>query len=200
MAVEAVTQEIILRAQQGDQESINMILKNYENFIFLNARNYFLVGADKDDLLQEGMIGLIKAIRAFDESKEASFKTFATLCIKRQIVTAIKAANAQKNMALNSALGSSIETSEGREVAYSKGLESYVSYNPEELYLGKEKMEAFRNFINKDFSCFEKEVFEYMVKGYNYREIAEKLDKTLKTIDNSIQRIKRKTEFWMNKK
>lgn len=199
MAVEAITQEIISKAQKGDQESVNLILKNYENFIFLNARNYFLVGADREDLLQEGMIGLIKAIRAFDDSKEASFKTFATLCIKRQIVTAIKAANAQKNMALNSALGSAIETAEGREVSYSKGLESYISYNPEELYLGKEKMREFNDFVDENFSIFEKEVFAYMVKGYSYREIAERMGKSLKTIDNSIQRIKRKSEIWINR-
>lgn len=197
MAVDVVTQELILKAQSGDQESINLILKNYENFIFLNARNYFLIGADKEDLLQEGMIGLIKAIRAFDNRKEASFKTFATLCIKRQIVTAIKAANAQKNMALNSALGNSIETTEGREVSYTKGLDSYVNYNPEELFLGKEKMDEFYNFVYKNFSDFEREVFSHMVKGYNYREIAYKLGKTLKTIDNSIQRIKRKSEVWI---
>lgn len=199
MAVDLVTQELILRAQGGDQDSMNMILKNYENFIFLNARNYFLVGADKDDLLQEGMIGLIKAIRAFDNNKEASFKTFATLCIKRQIVTAIKAANAQKNLALNSALGNSIETSEGREVSYNKGLDSYINYTPEELFLGKEKIKEFYTFVAENFSSFEREVFAQMVKGYNYREIADQLGKTLKTIDNSIQRIKRKSEVWIQR-
>ena len=174
-----------------------MILKNYKNFIFMNSRNYFLVGADQDDLLQEGMIGLIKAIKAYDCDKKASFKTFATICIKRQIITAIKSSNAQKNSALNSASGNYIECDDGKEVNYTKGLTSSMHHNPEELFLSKEKMDSLERFSEKNFSKFEREVFQLLIRGYSYREIAEKLDRTLKTIDNTIQRIKRKSEDWI---
>lgn len=199
MSVELVNDENILKAQQGDQESINLILKNYKNFIFMNSRNYFLIGADQDDLLQEGMIGLIKAIKAYDGEKKASFKTFATICIKRQIITAIKSSNAQKNIALNSASGNFIECDDGKEISYSKGLSSYTQHNPEELYLSKEKMEGLKRYSDENFSVFEKEVFHLLIKGYSYREISEKLEKNLKTIDNTIQRIKRKSEEWIDK-
>ncbi|MGL4534447.1 MAG: sigma-70 family RNA polymerase sigma factor [Fusobacteriaceae bacterium] len=199
MSVELVNNENILKAQQGDQESINLILKNYKNFVFMNSRNYFLIGADQDDLLQEGMIGLIKAIKAYDGDKNASFKTFATICIKRQIITAIKSSNAQKNIALNSASGNFIECDDGKEISYSKGLSSYTRHNPEELYLSKEKMEGLKLYSEQNFSSFEREVFHLLIKGYSYREISEKLEKNLKTIDNTIQRIKRKSEEWIDK-
>ena len=199
MSIELVSVDIIKKAQSGDQEAVNQILKNYENFIFLKSRDYFLLGADKEDILQEGMIGLIKAIKAYNADKETSFNTFAILCIKRQIITAIKASNAQKNMVLNSALGNSLETEDGKEINYSKGISSGVTYNPEELYLGKEQITEFKKYLEKSFSQIEKEVFLYMVNGYNYREIAGRLGKSLKTIDNAMQRIKRKSEEWIIK-
>ncbi len=198
MSIEMVTNENIIKAQQGDQESLNMILKNYKKLIFMNSRNYFLIGADQDDLLQEGMIGLIKAIKAYDGTKNASFKTFATLCIKRQLITAIKSSNAQKNIALNSASGNYIENEEGKEVSYSKGLASYTHYNPEEIILSKEKVADLDRYSKEKFSESEREVFLLLIKGYSYREISEKLDKNLKTIDNTIQRIKRKSQDWFN--
>lgn len=198
MSIEMVTNENIIKAQQGDQESLNMILKNYKKLIFMNSRNYFLIGADQDDLLQEGMIGLIKAIKVYDGTKNASFKTFATLCIKRQLITAIKSSNAQKNIALNSASGNYIENEEGKEVSYSKGLASYIHYNPEEIILSKEKVADLDKYSREKFSESEREVFLLLIKGYSYREISEKLDKNLKTIDNTIQRIKRKSQDWFN--
>lgn len=196
MSVELITNDNIIKAQQGDQESLNLILKNYKKLIFLNSRNYFLIGADQDDLLQEGMIGLIKAIKAFDETKNASFKTFATLCIKRQLITAIKSSNAQKNIALNSASGNFLENDDGKEVSYAKGMHSYIHYTPEEIILSKEKVTDLDRFSKEKFSASEREVFLLLIKGYTYREIAERLDKSLKTIDNTIQRIKRKSHEW----
>lgn len=198
MSVEMVTDENILKAQQGDQESLNMILKNYKKFIFLSSRNYFLIGADQDDLIQEGMIGLIKAIKAYDGTKNASFKTFATICIKRQLITAIKASNAQKNNALNSASGNYIENEEGKEVSYEKCLTSNIHYNPEQLMLSKERVADLDRYSKENFSEIEREVFLYLIKGYSYREISEKMGTNLKTIDNAMQRIKRKSQDWYN--
>ena len=197
MAIELVNEDVIKQAQLGDQESINIILKEYKNLIYLNVRNYFIIGAEQDDLLQEGTIGLLKALKAYQKEK-SSFKTFAMICIRRQILTAVKASNTQKNTALNLAARNYIDCDGGKEIEYNKGLQSYVNYDPEEIFLTKEKLNNFKSFVNENFSSFEKEVFDYMIKGYSYREIANELNKSLKTIDNSFQRIKRKSELWIN--
>jgi RNA polymerase sporulation-specific sigma factor len=114
MNEELINDEVIKLAQNGDQEALDLILKEYKKLIYLNIRNYFLVGADQDDLLQEGTIGLLKAIKNYSEGK-ASFKTFATLCIRRQILTTVRSSTAQKNSALNEASGNNLETEDGHE-------------------------------------------------------------------------------------
>lgn len=196
--VNDIDNETIDMAQLGNTEAINTIFEKYENFVFLKAKNYFLMGADKDDLIQEGMIGLLKAIRGYDKERLASFKTFASICIKRQLITAIKSANSQKNLALNTAIGISGETDENKEIVYVKGLESYISYNPEELYLTKEQINGLKNYLEKNLSSFETIVFRCMVSGLTYKDIAKRLDKKVKSVDNAIQRIKRKSELWIN--
>ena len=194
MNEELINDEVIKLAQNGDQEALDLILKEYKKLIYLNIRNYFLVGADQDDLLQEGTIGLLKAIKNYSEGK-ASFKTFATLCIRRQILTAVRSSTAQKNSALNEASGNNLETEDGHE-DYPKELYSNVRYNPEAIFLSKEKIMEFQDFVEHNFSPFERQVFNYMIKGFSYKEIAEELEKTPKVIDNSFQRIKRKSELW----
>lgn len=196
MNEELINDEVIKLAQNGDQEALDLILKEYKKLIYLNIRNYFLVGADQDDLLQEGTIGLLKAIKNYSEGK-ASFKTFATLCIRRQILTAVRSSTAQKNSALNEASGNNLETEDGHE-DYPKELYSNVRYNPEAIFLSKEKIMEFQDFVEHNFSPFEKQVFNYMIKGFSYKEIAEELEKTPKVIDNSFQRIKRKSELWLS--
>ena len=196
MNEELINDEVIKLAQNGDQEALNLILKEYKKLICLNIRNYFLVGADQDDLLQEGTIGLLKAIKNYSEGK-ASFKTFATLCIRRQILTAVRSSTAQKNSALNEASGNNLETEDGHE-DYPKELYSNVRYNPEAIFLSKEKIMEFQDFVEHNFSPFERQVFNYMIKGFSYKEIAEELEKTPKVIDNSFQRIKRKSELWLS--
>lgn len=196
MSEEMITDDVIEKAQQGNQEALDLILKEYKKLIFLNVRNYFLVGAEQDDLLQEGMIGLLKAIKSYSKEK-ASFKTFATLCIRRQILTAIRSSTAQKNSVLNEASGNNLETDDGHE-DYSKNLYSNTQYNPEVIFLSKEKIMEFQDFVEHNFSPFERKVFNYMIKGFSYKEIAEELEKTPKVIDNSFQRIKRKSELWLS--
>lgn len=196
MNEELINDEVIKLAQNGDQEALDLILKEYKKLIYLNIRNYFLVGADQDDLLQEGTIGLLKAIKNYSEGK-ASFKTFATLCIRRQILTAVRSSTAQKNSALNEASGNNLETEDGHE-DYPKELYSNVRYNPEAIFLSKEKLMEFQDFVEHNFSPFERQVFNYMIKGFSYKEIAEELEKTPKVIDNSFQRIKRKSELWLS--
>lgn len=195
--VKELSDELLEQAKVGDPEAVNEVFVQYRNFVFLKAKNYFLMGAEKEDLIQEGMIGLLKAIRGYDKNKLASFKTFASICIKRQLITAIKSANSQKNMALNSAVGITGENDDNREVMYSRGLESYVSYSPEELFLTKEQLMGLKSYLEENLSTFETSVFNYMVMGLTYKDIAKKLDKKVKSVDNAIQRIKRKSELWI---
>lgn len=198
-------EEILENAKAGDEEAVGEIFSTYRNFVYLKARNYFLMGADREDLIQEGMIGLLKAIRGYDKEKLTSFKTFASICVKRQLITAIKSANSNKNMALNSSVnigagGSGKSTSNNGIVsARIKGLDSYVSYSPEEIILSKEQVEGLKSYLKTHLSDFEYGVFKEMVRGTNYKEIATMMNKKVKSVDNAMQRIKRKSEYWINK-
>lgn len=195
--------EILENAKAGDEEAVGEIFSTYRNFVYLKARNYFLMGADREDLIQEGMIGLLKAIRGYDKEKLTSFKTFASICVKRQLITAIKSANSNKNMALNSSVnisaGGTGEASGGIVSARTKGLDSYVSYSPEEIVLSKEQIEGLKFYLKTHLSDFEYGVFKEMVRGTNYKEIAAMMNKKVKSVDNAMQRIKRKSEYWINK-
>lgn len=193
-----IEEKILENAKAGDEDAVSQIFSKYINFVYLKARNYFLMGAEKEDLIQEGMIGLLKAIRGYDKNKLTSFKTFASICIKRQLITAIKSANSQKNMALNSSVDINDDKSEEKVVNFNgKGLESYISYTPEEIYLTKEQINGLKDHLQANLSKFEFEVFTYMVTGLSYKDIAVKLKKKIKSVDNAIQRIKRKSEGWI---
>ncbi|MGL4307333.1 sigma-70 family RNA polymerase sigma factor [Cetobacterium sp. SF1] len=180
---------IVKKAQSGDQEAIAEIFEKYKKFILLRNKSYFLNGADREDLLQEGMIGLLKAIRAYDEDKNTSFNTFASLCIKRQIITAIKNYNSGKNKILNLATNGFYEGEESN-ISYEK--KSLNFYTPEEIFLGKEKLTALNNYLQNNLSKMEQSIFQEMLLGINYIEIAKKTGREVKSIDNTIQRIKKK--------
>ena len=141
------------------------------------------------DVLQEAMIGLLKAINAYDETKNASFTTFAILCIKRQIITAIKSSNSGKNKILNMAMYSP-ETEDNSNIAYET--KSFNFYNPEEIYLSKERFRLLNQYLKNNLSKMENEIFEYMLSEMTYTEIAKKTGRDPKSVDNSIQRIKKK--------
>jgi RNA polymerase sporulation-specific sigma factor len=186
--------DLVKKAQNGDQEAITDIFRKYKGLVLMKSRNYFLNGADRDDLLQEGMIGLLKAIRAYDDGKNASFNTFASLCIKRQIITAIKNSNSGKHRMLNTASNGFYEGEENN-VSYER--KSFNFYNPEEIFLGKEKLEALKAFLNENLSKMENEIFDYMLLGDNYIEIAGKTGRKIKSVDNAIQRIKKKVKSFL---
>ena len=190
-----INNELVKKAQFGDQEAVTQIFTKYKNFVLSKSRNYFLNGADREDLLQEGMIGLLKAIRAYDDGKNASFTTFASLCIKRHIITAIKNSNSGKNRVLNMAVSGYFE-GEDENVAYGN-YKSLHFYNPEELYITKEKLQALKKYLDKNLSNFEKEIFIQMVKGHSYTEIATDMDRKVKSVDNAIQRIKKKVKRYL---
>ena len=184
---------LLKKAQAGDSEAVNKILKEYTKLLDFNAQKYYLLGGEQEDLVQEGVLGLLKAIKYYDETKSL-FSSFANLCIRREMITAIKRANSQKNMILNEAVKNNkkIEKLEYEEESYE--LDNYESLEatPEEAVLLKEKIEEFKKFSVDNFSKFEKEVLNYLLRGYTYREIAQILTRDLKSIDNTIQRIRKK--------
>ncbi len=179
----------------GDELATECILSRYKNLVRSRARMYFLAGADKDDLIQEGMIGLFKAIRDYDGEKRSSFRGFAELCIKRQIITAIKTATRQKHLPLNSYVSLSNPMYEND----SQGpLEDILlggpDADPEHLVISKENAEFLNDKMNKTLSELEKSVLAFYLEGKSYQEIAELLGKPAKAIDNALQRVKKKME------
>ena len=184
-----VSSQTIKSAQQGNEMAIQEIFSKFKNIIQMRTKNYFFYGGDREDVIQEAMIGLLKAINGYDENKTASFITFAILCIKRQIITAIKSSNAGKNRILNMAMINP-ETEDTSNISYSN--KSFNFYNPEEIVMSKERFRELNRYLKTNLSKMENEVFEYMLSEMTYTEIAEKTGRTPKSIDNSIQRIKKK--------
>lgn len=181
--------KILMKAKAGDNESFEILLKKYEKYIYMNTKGYFLADGEKEDLVQEGIIGLLKGIKSYDSEREASFKTFVIMCMRRQIITAIKSSNSKKNKFISL---SGSDTDESL-------MEEYVENSPnaEEIYLYKELMEEFTQYTKEHFSDLEKEVLEKLFQGYTYAEIAKQLDKPGKVIDNAYQRIKNKVKKWL---
>ena len=190
--------EIVLRANQGDIFALEYIIKKYKNFVKSKAKSYFLIGADKEDIIQEGMIGLYKAIRDFDASKTASFKSFAELCITRQIITAIKTATRQKHIPLNSyvSLNKPIYDEESDRTLLDI-IATNVVTDPEEIIISKEELKNIEGKMNELLSGLEQEVLELYLNGKSYQQIADRLQRHVKSIDNALQRVKRKLEKYL---
>ena len=192
-----INREDILLAKQGDVDSIEKIVTEHKNLIYVRNKTLFLKGAEREDLVQEGMIGLMKAIKSFDESRSVCFSTFASLCIKRQIITAVKNYNSEKNKNLNNAMQGEGYSELEDLIKYRRPSLKY--YTPEQIVIGKELMKLLKKFLNENLSGLEKDVFIFMAKGYGYLEIAQKLEKEPKAIDNSIQRIKKKVIIFLER-
>ena len=187
--------DIVLKASKGDKISLEYIIKKYRNFVKAKAKSYFLIGADKEDIIQEGMIGLYKAVRDFDASKTNSFKGFADICITRQIITAIKTATRQKHIPLNSyiSLNKPVYDEESERTLLDIIATSIVT-DPEELIISKEELKHIESKMNELLSDLELQVVEYYLNGKSYQYIADKLKRDVKSIDNALQRVKRKLE------
>ncbi|MGL4904303.1 MAG: sigma-70 family RNA polymerase sigma factor [Cetobacterium sp.] len=183
------TRDVML-AKNGDSEAIEKVFLRYKNDILRNSRNLYIKGGDVDDLLQEGYIGLIKAIKSYDDSREVCFSTFANLCIKRQIITAVKSSNSNKNLILNTSIIGDKDINLEDLAQYSKPSLNY--HSPEDILLGKELVNMLGDFLNDNLTPLEKKVFYYLCKQYRYNEIAELLNEPSKKIDNAIQRVKKK--------
>ncbi|MGL4977082.1 MAG: sigma-70 family RNA polymerase sigma factor [Cetobacterium sp.] len=186
----------IFLAQNGDEESIEKIIKEYQGAIYKNNRSFFLKGGDSDDLMQEGFIGLIKAIKSYDDNRNACFSTFANLCIRRQMITAVKNHNSDKYKNLNQAMQGEGYSTHEESVHYS--FPSLGFYSPEDIFLGKELVNLLTSFLEENLSSLERKVFSYLCKEYSYIEIATFLDESPKKIDNTIQRVKKKILGYLN--
>lgn len=191
-------EEIALLAQQGDADASEYLLNKYKNFVRSKARSYFLVGADHEDIVQEGMIGLFKAIRDYQAERLSSFRAFAELCITRQIITAIKTATRQKHVPLNSyvSLNKPIYDEESDRTLMDVIVEGRAQ-NPEELIIGRENLVSFRDQVDRVLSGLEQDVLNAYLDGKSYQEIADKLGRHVKSIDNALQRVKRKMEKFL---
>ena len=193
---EMTDEQVVVIAQQEQNEfAIDYIVNKYKNFVRAKARTYFLVGADRDDIIQEGMIGLYKATRDFRHDKLASFRAFAELCITRQIITAIKSATRQKHAPLNSyiSLNKPVYDEESERTLLDIIATSIVT-DPEELIISKEELKHIESKMNELLSDLELQVVEYYLNGKSYQYIADKLKRDVKSIDNALQRVKRKLE------
>ena len=187
--------EIIKRINDGDKNALNYLLSKYTDIVNMKAGKYFIVGAEKEDIMQEGLIGLFKAIISFDPKKQSSFKTFANLCIERQLQTAIKSSMRQKHMPLNSYLSFNISAyDENDDTSLLEVFETEnTAEDPLDIVTKKEYYSFVEDRIEETLSDFEKQVLHRYTNGESYSEIATKLNSPVKSVDNAIQRIRKKT-------
>lgn len=192
-------EDIVAEAQQDNYKALEYIINKYKSFVKSKARSYFLIGADREDIIQEGMIGLYKAIRDFKGDKLSSFRAFAELCITRQIITAIKTATRQKHIPLNSyvSLNKPLYDEESDRTLMDIIAEGKVS-DPEELVISHEEFSNIECKMGEILSGLEWEVLTSYLQGKSYQEIAATLDRHVKSIDNALQRVKRKLEKYLD--
>ncbi len=191
-------EEIVDMCHAGDSEAEEYLLTKYKNFVRSKARSYFLIGADHEDIVQEGMIGLYKAIRDYKPEKLSSFRAFAELCITRQIITAIKTATRQKHIPLNSyvSLNKPLYDDESDRTLLDVIVEGHT-LDPEELMINQENLGNIHSKMNEVLSGLEQQVLGAYLDGKSYQEIAEMLGRHVKSIDNALQRVKRKLEKYL---
>lgn len=189
----------IAKIRNGDSQETNNLINKYTTFVYHKAKPFFMVGAEKEDIIQEGMIGLYKAIQNFDLNKDISFKSFADLCIRRQIITAIKTSTRQKHLPLNSYLSlnkSASDEDDDRQII--ELLETDTMPDPLDTITIKETYNKIEKTMEKVLSPFEQKVYINYLNGYSYEQIAQNLGSHTKAVDNAIQRIKKKIEKHLN--
>jgi len=194
-------EEIVERVRDGDLAAEEHLINKYKNFVRAKARSYFLIGADREDIIQEGMIGLFKAIRDFRGDKLSSFRAFAELCITRQIITAIKTATRQKHIPLNSyvSLNKPIYDEDSDRTLLDVISGSKIT-DPEELIISREEFDDIGEKMGEILSSLEWKVLMSYLEGKSYQEIAGDLNRHVKSIDNALQRVKRKLERYLEKR
>lgn len=183
---------LICRCRQGDRAALDRIMEKYKPLVIKKARSMFLIGGETEDLIQEGMIGLFKAVQDFNPEKEASFYRFSKLCIDRQIYSAVASAARKKHSPLNSYV--SLSDSKGLELEEQWHRPSVSAVSPEETLINRERMEMIQVKLDEQLSSFELSVLKLFLEGYSYAQMAEKLEKKEKSIDNALRRIKGKLQ------
>ena len=188
-------EDLIRKIKSGDNDALDYILNKYQEVVNMKVSRYFIIGEEKEDIIQEGLIGLYKAIKSFDPEKQNSFKSFANLCIERQLITAIKSSNRQKHMPLNSylSLNMSAYDNEDDDTSIYDIFDANIIEDPLDTITKKEYYKSVEDIIDKSLSIFEKNVLNELVNGSSYTAIAQKLDSPVKSVDNAIQRIRKKT-------
>ncbi|GBF35719.1 RNA polymerase sporulation specific sigma factor SigH [Desulfocucumis palustris] len=196
-----IDEDVVDYAREGDDEALEYLINKYKNFVRAKARSYFLIGADREDIIQEGMIGLYKAIRDFRMDKLSSFRAFAELCITRQIITAIKTATRQKHIPLNSyvSLNKPIYDEDSDRTLLDVISGTKIT-DPEELIISREEFDDIEEKMGEILSSLEWKVLMSYLEGKSYQEIAEDLKRHVKSIDNALQRVKRKLERYLEKR
>ncbi|AEV17431.1 RNA polymerase, sigma-24 subunit, ECF subfamily [Geobacillus thermoleovorans CCB_US3_UF5] len=191
-------EQLVALVHEGDGEALDFLIHKYQNFVRAKARSYFLVGADREDIVQEGMIGLYKAVRDFKGDKLSSFKAFAELCITRQMITAIKTATRQKHIPLNSyvSLDKPIYDDESDRTLMDVLSGTQVT-DPEQLIVNREEVDDIELKMAELLSDLERKVLALYLDGRSYQEISEELNRHVKSIDNALQRVKRKLEKYL---
>lgn len=189
-------EDVVTFVREGHDYALDYLLNKYKKLVEKKSKSYFLIGASRDDIIQEGMIGLFKAVRDFKHDTPASFFSFADLCVTRQIITAVKASTRQKHMPLNTyvSLNKPVFEEDNDKTALMDVMPSKTVVDPEALFIGEESLHIIEDELEAKLSKFEKEVLEYYIEGVGYVEIAEKIEKPVKSIDNALQRIKKKLE------
>lgn len=185
-------EELVHRLREGESGIIDYIMDKYKNLVRSKAKSMYILGADTEDLIQEGMIGLFKAVRDYDCGRDASFHTFADLCVSRQMYTAVQASQRKKHWPLNYAVSLS---DEDKETEGQTGIQEYATVqgnNPEAMFLDKERTELLETQIDKELSPFEKQVLDLHMTGMSYSQIARVLGRDEKSTDNALQRVKGK--------
>lgn len=189
-------EELITKIKSDDKSALNFLINRYKDIVNMKVSKYYINGAEKEDIVQEGLIGLYKAIKGFDAQKQNSFKTFANLCIERQVITAIKGSNRQKHMPLNSYLSLNSSNYENDNGAKEEQLMEVLDINtiedPLDTVTKNEYYKTIEKTIDESLSDFEKKVLARFIDGQSYIQIAEGLDSPVKSIDNAIQRIRKK--------
>ena len=194
-------EEIVALAQNSDSDAMDYILDRYKNFVKSKARSYFLVGADHEDIVQEGMIGLYKSIRDYRSDRQASFRAFADLCITRQIITAIKTATRQKHIPLNSYVSLNRPVHDGEsDRTLLEVIQQEENTNPEAMMISREDFGAIRGKLSELLSPLEMDALTGYVEGKSYQEISEESGHHLKAIDNALQRVKKKLAKYLGER
>ena len=191
-------EDLVEIIKSGDKLAFDYLINKYKEIVYMKVSKYYMIGAEKEDIVQEGLIGLFKAIKSYQNDKKNSFKTFANMCIERQLITAIKSSNRQKHMPLNSYLSLNMSAYDNEEDGKTSNtdmidiLNTHLIEDPLDTIAQKEYYQTIEETINNTLSDFEKKVLNYYMQGESYTQIAEKLDAPVKSIDNAIQRIRKK--------